>query len=287
MQGVCPHGVLQVQQMTDEHRVKLKRRLSRRMRLTIPRLWLEWRYFEDRWLGKGEAELRAIGALIERGRPAIDVGAHMGIYTRHFLAHAGRVIAFEPNPELGIHLHRAFGTSIDLRPCALTEVSGGEAKLRVPIFGGMSSPALGTIETSNDLQNQNAQILIVPLRSLDDEVESDAGFLKIDAEGHELAILKGARRLLLRARPTVLVEATDQHRPDAVSSVEAFLREQGYEGYFLSSGTWRPISSFDLTLQSGDRVARGAGQVRLIPGHIANFLFVPKEKSLQIDDYRG
>ena len=70
------------------------------------------------------------------------------------------------------------------------------------------------------------------------------GFIKIDVEGHELAVLRGAERTLARCRPTLLLEAEDRHRAHAVETVRAFLAGLDYAlTPALSPGMWLAVSA--------------------------------------------
>ncbi|MEX0611483.1 MAG: FkbM family methyltransferase, partial [Pirellulales bacterium] len=95
-------------------------------------------------------------------------------------------------------------------------------------------------------------------------------FVKIDVEGHELAVLRGARHTLEAHRPTLLVECEARHRSDGdVRPVFEFLQSLGYEGSFFSSGRRRPLAEFDPNLDQ----ARDMNLHRLPRGYVNNFAF--------------
>src|SRR5437868_5966109 len=71
--------------------------------------------------------------------------------------------------------------------------------------------------------------LEIEVRTLDQFDLRNVGFVKIDVEGHELAVLEGAARTLARERPNLLIEANEHHRPDAVGSIRRFMAELDYE----------------------------------------------------------
>ena len=77
----------------------------------------------------------------------------------------------------------------------------------------------------------------MPVTTLDDFFAGRSlqpNFLKIDVEGHELAVLQGARQTLKKHRPTILVECEARHRPDGdVRPVFEFLQSLGYGGSFF------------------------------------------------------
>ena len=67
----------------------------------------------------------------------------------------------------------------------------------------------------SDLNGRAVQSIDVPVKRLDDLHLDQVGLIKIDVEGHELAVLRGAADTLTRNRPAVLAEAEERHHPHA------------------------------------------------------------------------
>jgi hypothetical protein len=100
-------------------------------------------------------------------------------------------------------------------------------------------------------------------------------FLKIDVEGHELAVLNGALATLERHRPAILLECEARHRPDHdVWPVLNLLLSLGYEGSFFQRRARRPLGEFDPALHQRLQTAE---PTRLPEDYVNNFAFVPRD----------
>ena len=210
---------------------------------------LRWQIDQTRryaaWLAEGgEPEALLLPTLCDPRRVSIDVGANLGGYTWLLHRFSRRVIAFEPNPVLAARLatisRLTLRWSVSVRNVALSTQSGTTA-LRVPL----DEYGRGTIEVANRLDGRPARTVEVHTRALDDYPGLDIGFMKIDVEGHELAVLQGAARYLRTSRPNLLIEATNEHRQDAVASIVSLLDAYGYSGSFLHEGAWLDVRIFD------------------------------------------
>ena len=189
------------------------------------------------WLG-GEPELRLLPRLCRPDELSLDIGANYGVYSWHLARLSRGVVAFEPQPGPADFIRRGLGGRVRVERVALSDAEG-EVVLRVPRDRMQDGRA--TVEPGNTLDALDATEIVVPRRRLDGYDLPRVGFVKVDVEGHELATLAGARGLLERDRPSLIVEAEDRHRPGAVDSVAAFLAGLGYRGAFLRAGTLRPL----------------------------------------------
>ena len=189
-------------------------------------------YKAYRW---GDPYIRLVAALADRTRFAVDIGAHLGDYTFFMRRHAAGCVAFECNPALVAHLRRLFGGTVDIRPDAVSD-QAGTAVLRIPTE---EATGLGraTIEARNPLVGFSSfNPVTVRTVRLDDAVQQPVGLLKIEVEGHEMAVLRGATRILERDRPNLIIELEDRHAPGCVAEAFAFLSMLGYRAAFLRNG---------------------------------------------------
>lgn len=239
-------------------------------------LWREARYFEK----YGERELRLVRHLCHRERDAVDVGAHEGSYVHFMKRHARRVYAFEPIPSLAEALAWKFAPRVVVRNIALSRESG-TAILRVPLIDGVPLTGLASLNDGVAATATFAEIA-VQARPLDEVFAGDAGFIKIDVEGHEEAVLDGAAKTIARCRPRLLIEIEEDRAPAAPARIHAFLRRFNYRGYFVYGRTLAAIETFDAaTMQRAANIAGfRAGVPRTsFDRYCNNFLFVADEEA--------
>ncbi|MCU1340370.1 MAG: FkbM family methyltransferase, partial [Bryobacterales bacterium] len=99
--------------------------------------------------------------------------------------------------------------------------------------------------------------LSVPTIGLDDyfDVSDKVTLLKIDVEGAEFGVFKGAARTLRQHAPLLVFECENRHlAPGNVQDVFSYLESLGYEGSFVCDNKVLPISRFDAAVhQRQDR----------------------------------
>jgi FkbM family methyltransferase len=227
-------------------------------------LWSELRY------SYSEQELYVAPLLCNRDKISIDIGAANGIYTFHIVDASRECLAFEPRQPAALrisHIAKCLSLPVRVEAVALSD-EVGEATLR--IYEPMAGRA--TVESENLLADTDcSQIseVAVPRRKLDDYDFDAVGFIKIDVEGHELSVLRGASNTIERHRPLMLIEIEDRHKPNAICNVHNFLGNLGYEGYFLLNKKLMPLTCFDLAAHQQNSRQSGL--------YINNFFFVMPE----------
>jgi len=164
-------------------------------------------------------------------------------------------------------LQRLAGDRIQVSPIALSDQSG-TATLRVPRHrrGGFSNQgaSLSDVKVADDFMGVE-----IEAKRLDDLGLSDIGFIKIDVEGFEQAVLDGARETIARDRPSLLIEMEEAHTKQPIEEAIAAVEALAYRGLFLRHGGLRPIDAFD-----GDRHHRMAERRE---DYVFNFVFLPKD----------
>jgi len=151
---------------------------------------------------QGHKYLKALEFVKKRG-VAVDIGAHVGLWSRVMALDFGFVHAFEPMPahqECWLRNLRdpyEEGRAV-LHRAALGE-SIGQATIKTRTEGSSG-------DTGIDPDGAAGGGVAVELRMLDELKLEELDFLKLDCEGYEVFALRGAKETLLRCRPCVIVE---------------------------------------------------------------------------------
>lgn len=188
------------------------------LRLGFGAWWLAERGHLDEELMYGgfeEAEQRFVRRLLRPGMTVVDVGAHHGLYTMLSSKRVGRkggVVAFEPSPrECGRferHMRVNRCRNVQLEAAALANQNSLANFYVVEGYrdacNSLRPPAVPDL----------TRTIQVPVRRLDDALAArgvrKVDFVKLDAEGAELEVLRGAEKLLRTApRPLILAEVQD------------------------------------------------------------------------------
>ena len=179
-----------------------------------------------------------IRRVVAAGTVAVDVGANVGDVTAALVEAApeSQHIAIEPIPELAALVRERF-PSVVVHEAALAAEAGPD----VEFVHVVSNPSYsGLRERRYDRPNEELQRIRVRTTTLDSIVPEDAhvSFVKIDVEGGELGVLRGASRVLDQ-RPVVVFEhglgAADHYGTEPATVFEIFdgkgLKVSGLDRY--------------------------------------------------------
>ena len=225
------------------------------------------------------AELRALCGALRRGDVAVDVGANKGSHTL-WMARAvgsrGRVLACEPQLALAEGLARDL-RSLGLYQCEVRAVAlgaeDGRATLHIPT--DLDHPPGATLAGAA-LAGSTARAVEVPVQRLDTLLRGEErriAAVKIDVEGYESAVLRGAAETIAGHRPLLVVEIEARHLgPEGVDGVLTQLEHLGYGGHFVRQGALVPIREFRT---ERDQAAAGP-RFWERPEYCNNFVLTPR-----------
>ena len=144
------------------------------------------------------SKLRAGLQYVKQARRAIDIGAHCGLWSVQLGQYFHEVECFEPLPRHIECWQKNVGWKLS---CHLHEVALGDkhGTVGMEIVEGLSGRSHVTSEGTT------------PMRTLDSYGFDNVDFIKIDVEGFELFVIKGAEQTILKHRPVMIVEQKPKH----------------------------------------------------------------------------
>lgn len=142
---------------------------------------------------------------------AVDVGANVGLWSKHLVEKFKRVVAFEPLQQV----YSCLELNVQDLPVEINRFALGSVNDKVEMV--YDSENTGSSYVSEIGQGS------IDIKRLDDLNLPKFGLLKIDCEGHELEVIKGGEQTILKYKPIVVVE---QH-PESEYCAATYLKKLG------------------------------------------------------------
>lgn len=233
---------------------------------------------------------------IELWRPGtlIDVGAFRGKYTMMFgNMPKSHVVAFEPLPpiykELEYIIHKNFQgklSHIHLYNMGLFS-KPGVLKISLPYLNGAPIHEWASVTKNFDELRKkypeidNIESFDIPISTIDLFGFENVTAIKMDAEGSEYEILKGARKTLFEQRPILSVEIEERHKEGSTWAIPAYLDAINYNGYFKYKQQFFEFKAFDRRIMQV--ASESPGDTKYSDPYIWIFYFIPREATDLID----
>jgi FkbM family methyltransferase len=200
-------------------------------------------------------EFHVIPSLVENGGTAIDIGANAGLYSVLFsrlCGRTGRVWAFEPVPDTYWRLRETLALNrcenvVPVQAAICDKAGTATMNLFEPQFAEWNSLGVRTVATSDGVHVSPTSSIEVPSYALDrfcDQHQIEhIDFLKVDVEGFELSVFRGAETLLKEGRVDYIcyeiAKVPLQSAGTDTKTVIRFLEACGYRTYRLNSESKR------------------------------------------------
>ena len=189
--------------------------LGKRIAARLPHDWqqaMKRRHFQRQISGNAfltdEPEWELSSRWLSAGDWAIDVGANIGPYTKRFsdlVGAAGRVIAFEPVPAT-FELLAANAAQFAVPNVTLLNLAASDATrvlgMRIPSF---NTGLKNYYEAAITAASAELHIMTCAIDSL--HLAGPVRLLKIDAEGHDAVVIRGAMKTIAANLPTIVMES--------------------------------------------------------------------------------
>lgn len=250
------------------------------MRLPIGVWWLLDSDFVGQCLrssGYENAECSFEERFVRPGMTVLDIGAHRGFHTLLLSSKVGKrghVLSFEPSPSdlkrLNLHLRINLCRNVKVYDYALGEEDGSANLYVVQV-----NTVLNSLRPPDTVLQASPTPVVV--RKLDNVLSQaqigNVDFIKLDVEGGELGVLKGAEQMLQKVpRPVILCEVMEQRT-----------RPWGYPSRLIVEHlSRRRFVWFELNA-CGEPLPVPNGRSELI----GNFVAVPKESLETFEHLRG
>ena len=185
------------------------------------RHYYSWRIFSGSF-GADEPEYTWVEAIIRPDDWVIDIGANVGHYALKFsklVGKNGRVIALEPVPRT-FHLLTANMENSSFQNVTLLNVAASDKNTVRYVNVPTSQTGMHNYYRASIIKNDSSlNVFCIKIDSL--LLSNKIALVKIDVEGHELAVLSGMNELLKRDHPYLIVEASSE-------TIINYLKSYGY-----------------------------------------------------------
>ena len=214
---------------------------------------------------------RIISEFVQESETLIDIGANVGFYS--CLAAAVNpsisIYAFEPNPNVRIRLatnlsKNNFSERVSVLPFGLGNASK-DSEFYVPPMSGTGAGSLKELHPEEG-ESEKFIVSIKPLDQILNEIEN-IDLIKMDIEGAEFDAIQGARELIEKHKPVIIVELLRKWMlpfGTQPQNVVDFLSDRDYTCFAIEDLGLRKISLIDEdTIET-------------------NFLFFPSSKNISV-----
>jgi FkbM family methyltransferase len=237
---------------------------------TLP--WVSSTYARLYLLGKAITERHEVSrleTLVTPGMTIIDVGANVGFYTLKMAAaagDAGRVLAFEPDPFNFVLLKDRISRS-HIRNVEPFQAALGDRAGRAVLYSSAYNRADNRLSASHDEAHVEASE--IDLTTLDDVLKArgitSVNGMKVDVQGHELHVIRGARRTLQQGLQWIWIEFSPDHLRASGTDPDDFLATLGGLGMdvfeLTDEGALRTIDNYQ---EHTRRIGSGYGDLLLL-----------------------
>lgn len=203
-----------------------------------------------------EIEMYLLPALMKKNSIVFDIGANRGTYCylMQKITSPEKIYAFEPNPREFNLLKRFFPDIHTFNIAISSEV--GRKILRIPILkNGINITTRSSVEEIiEDLYIKEYIKVDTNIDTIDNVVENlrltKLDFMKIDVEGHEFEVLKGAKETLSKMKPILLIEIEQRHHSFPIEKIFNYIYSFDYSGFFIDKmhKECLPLKNFSIGL---------------------------------------
>jgi len=222
-----------------------------------------------------EPEIELFTKLLSKNSFVIDVGANRGTYSFPIIRRIrkrGFLFLFEPIPELYEYLNTGFASykNVKIFPLACSD-KNETREISIPTSeGNLGFGSASFVNKHIDFQSKSIECV-----RIDDLEIAKLNFIKIDVEGFEFLVLKGALKTIENNRPVILAEIDFNMGNTYFMQLTRMIQKLDYRVFALTGGQFLPVNltefdSHELNFHSN--------------GYRNNFFLIPAEQIAKILD---
>jgi FkbM family methyltransferase len=206
---------------------------------------MKWRFIYRGLKARYRDQRLEISTLIKHLEPedtAIDIGANKGSYLWALskAVSKGKVLAFEPQSKLSDYLKAACTLAglhnVEVHALGVSDTASIKT-LAIPGGQETSPGASFELAVKNREICKTEEVKTITLDEFFANEKTHIGAIKIDVEGHEIAALSGAKKIIAKHQPIIVCESEQRHMTgQTVNDLFQLMKTMGYFGTFAYRG---------------------------------------------------
>lgn len=181
------------------------------------------------WEKMFSEEIEKVKKYIKRGDTVIDVGGNMGFFVlilNELVGNSGKIYSFEPSRILKDRLASTVQIN-NIKNVEIVNLALGEKEETTSLYFNPKQSGLSSIISHEENGRLKEEIKITTLDSFSKAISNRISFIKIDTEGYEPQVLRGAKELIKKDKPVIYIELGGEHLETSIEAMRV-LKELGY-----------------------------------------------------------
>lgn len=181
------------------------------------------------WDKMFDEDKNKIKNFVHEGDTIIDVGGNLGFFVlilTDLINDSGKIYSFEPSNRLNKKLASTIQIN-NLKNVEIINLALGEAEGSTTLHYNPKQSGLSSIVSDFEKNSLSEEIKITTLNKFSENITGRVSFIKIDTEGYEPQVLKGAMELIIRDKPTIYIELGGEYQASSADALK-ILNELNY-----------------------------------------------------------
>ncbi|HSW54282.1 MAG TPA: FkbM family methyltransferase [Ignavibacteriaceae bacterium] len=181
------------------------------------------------WDKMFDEDKNKIKNFVHEGDTIIDVGGNLGFFVlilTDLINDSGKIYSFEPSNRLNKKLASTIRIN-NLKNVEIINLALGEAEGSTTLHYNPKQSGLSSIVSDFEENSLSEEIKITTLNKFSENIPGRVSFIKIDTEGYEPQVLRGAKELIFRDKPTIYIELGGEYQASSADALK-ILNELNY-----------------------------------------------------------